>query len=595
MVCMMPGQGLRMQMLPAAWCSFQNFLAFFIPDDRINSEARGARAAGLHGIQRGLGGAEEAAGFRLPPGVHDDGFAFADHFVIPAPDFRLDGLADRGHVLEAIVVFLGLVGAGFAQHANGGGRSVEDVDVEAFGDAPRAPGIGELRHAFVKHAGGGQRQRAVNDVGVAGDPADVRHAPVDVFGMNVLIILGGAGDVGEIAAGAMLAAFGFAGGAAGVHEEERIFGVHGNGFDDAIAIILEDVVDEEVALHDHRRVGSVAVRIALPDQNLVDVLAFFFGGFDGDIGAGFVVHPAAVAVIAVGIDEDAAAGIGGAQAAGFAGEAAEHDGVNDAEASAGQHGDGQLRNHGHVDGDAIALLQSGKFAQHGGDFIHAAIEFLIGDDDVVLVFGLGNEDERGLVLVFGEMAVDAVVAGVQLAADKPFPERRMIGVQRGVPILIPVEKFGVLAEAFGEIFFAEAFDDARIVEIRLGDEAGRRANVLFFLPVHGDLRFGQPCFLAWGFFSVGFFSRLVGTMRTPLETSKTKRRTPCDTDSAEQLTRRDVRRFADQTPASPEARIMLPGEFCRQSAAESGLGLAWCVLVPNQGAVRFLQEQAARQ
>ena len=188
---------------------------------------------------------EEAAGFGLPPGVDDDGFTFTDHFVIPAPDFRLDGFADRGHVLEAVVVLLGLVGAGFAQHADGGGRRVEDVYVEALGDAPRTARVGKLRHTFVENAGGGQSQRAIDDVGVAGDPADVGHAPVDIFGMNVLIILGGAGNVGEIPAGAVLAALGLAGGAAGVHEEERIFGIHGDGFDDAIAIILEDIVDED--------------------------------------------------------------------------------------------------------------------------------------------------------------------------------------------------------------------------------------------------------------------------------------------------------------------------------------------------------------
>ena len=205
-------------------------------------------------------------------------------------------------MLEAIVVFLGLVGAGFAQHADGGGRSVEDVDVEAFGDAPGAARIGELRHAFIENAGGAERKRAVDDVGMPGDPADVGHAPVDVFGVDVLVILGGAGNIGEIAAGAVLAALGLAGGAAGVHEEERIFGFHGDGFDDAVAIILDHVVDEEIALHDHGRVGSELVRIALPDENLVNVLAFFFRGFHGDVGAGFVVHPAAVAMIAVGIN-----------------------------------------------------------------------------------------------------------------------------------------------------------------------------------------------------------------------------------------------------------------------------------------------------
>jgi len=135
-----------------------------------------------------------------------------------------------------------------------------------------------------------------------------------------------------------------------------------------------------------------------------------------------VVDPAAVAVVAINVNQDAAAGIGGAQAAGFAGEAAEDDGMNDAEACAGQHGDGQLRNHGHVNGDAIALLETGKALQHGGDFVNAAIELLVGNDDVVFFFGLRHEDQRGFVFVFGEMAIHAVVSHVQAAADEPLPE-----------------------------------------------------------------------------------------------------------------------------------------------------------------------------
>jgi len=66
---------------------------------------------------------------------------------------------------------------------------VENVDVEAFGDAPGTAGVGELWDAFVEDTRGGERHRAVNDVGVPGDPADISHAPVDVFGMNVLVVL----------------------------------------------------------------------------------------------------------------------------------------------------------------------------------------------------------------------------------------------------------------------------------------------------------------------------------------------------------------------------------------------------------------------
>ena len=170
------------------------------------------------------------------------------------------------------------------------------------------------------------------------------------------------------------------------------------------------------------------MRIALPHHDFVNMLAFFFGGLHREVGASFVIHPAAVAVVTVDIDEYAAARIGGTQAAGFSRKAAEDHRMDYAQARAGQHGDGQFRDHGHVDGDAVAFLQAGKFAQYRRDFIHAPVQFLIRDHHVVLVFRFGNEDERSLVLVLGQVPVHAVVAGIQFAADEPLPEWRMIAV-----------------------------------------------------------------------------------------------------------------------------------------------------------------------
>src|SRR2546422_7943045 len=48
------------------------------------------------------------------------------------------------------------------------------------------------------------RQRTIDDVGMPGDPADVRHAPIDVFRMNVENPLGGGGHVGQIPRDAVL-------------------------------------------------------------------------------------------------------------------------------------------------------------------------------------------------------------------------------------------------------------------------------------------------------------------------------------------------------------------------------------------------------
>jgi hypothetical protein len=51
--------------------------------------------------------------------------------------------------------------------------------------------------------------------------------------------------------------------------------------------------------------------------------------------------------------------------------------------------------------------------------------------------------------------IDAVVAGVDLAADEPLPERRIAGVQCSVPVLIPGQQIGVFFEALREVFQPE--------------------------------------------------------------------------------------------------------------------------------------------
>ena len=105
------------------------------------------------------------------------------------------------------------------------------------------------------------------------------------------------------------------------------------------------------------------------------------------------------------------------------------------------------------------------------------------------MFGLGNEDQGGFVFVLGEMAVDTVVAGVQFAAYEPFPEGWVGGVQRGVPVVVPVEEFGVFVEAFGEVLFVEAGDEVGVVQVGLAYELGRWVEEGLFFPVDGDLGF----------------------------------------------------------------------------------------------------------
>src|SRR5438445_4182893 len=97
---------------------------------------------------------------------------------------------------------------------------MKDVDVKLLRNSPRPARVWIRGDAFIKDAGTGQGQRAINDVGMPRDPTDISHAPVDIFRMNILVVLGCSRDIGQVAAGAMLATLGFAGSPARVQQVE---------------------------------------------------------------------------------------------------------------------------------------------------------------------------------------------------------------------------------------------------------------------------------------------------------------------------------------------------------------------------------------
>src|SRR5262249_22326741 len=69
-------------------------LALGVDNFRLDAEERPRRRAGLELRRARQWGDEDAAGFGLPPRVHDRAAALADDAVIPFPGFRIDRLAD---------------------------------------------------------------------------------------------------------------------------------------------------------------------------------------------------------------------------------------------------------------------------------------------------------------------------------------------------------------------------------------------------------------------------------------------------------------------------------------------------------------------
>ena len=183
-------------------------------------------AAGLERHDRGRRN-HKAAGFGLPPGIHNRAAFFADMLVVPAPGFGVDRLTNRPQQAQGgHRVFVRPLFTRAHKAANRRRRGVENRDLILFDQFPPAVGVRIARCAFVHDAGCAQNQGAVDDVAMTSDPTGVSGTPVDIIFFEIKDILERGGNVNLIAATSMQLTFRLAGGAGGVENEHRVFGVH---------------------------------------------------------------------------------------------------------------------------------------------------------------------------------------------------------------------------------------------------------------------------------------------------------------------------------------------------------------------------------
>src|SRR5260221_8740087 len=330
---------------------------------------------------------------------------------------------------------------------------------------------------------------------MARDPADIGHAPVDVFRMNILDVFGRTCDIGQVSASAVLTALRSARGAACVHQKQRVLGQHLHRIYSPAPVTRQHLVHDEVAALDQWRWARIPAGGPLPHQHLRDPHALLCRFVKGDVSFLFVIQQLAAAAISVHRDQHTALGIDDAIRHGLAAEPTEDLRVNDAEPRAGEHSDWKLWHHWHVERHSLALLQTAELSQQRGHLVYANVEFLVGHMLDRFVLRLGDEVDRRLVLVLGEMAIDAVVTSVEPTDAEPSPDRLNTRIERSYPRLVPVTKISILLEAVRKLLEAESFEDRVVGQVGLSDEFLRRVDVSLFLPMDRNLGLGYLCHL----------------------------------------------------------------------------------------------------
>ena len=422
-------------------------------EDQVAASAQGDAAAGLiHHIgldaRKGKGGRtrfgggkprqggdHDGAGLGLPPGVYDGAAPLPDLLVVPHPGLGVDGLTHRPQQAQAGQVVLCRKGlAPLHDRPDGRGSRVEDIHAILGHHGPPAVLVRPVRRTLVEDPGGSVGQGAVNDIAVPGDPADVGRAPVDVLLLGIEDPLVSQGSPQQIACGGVQNALGLGRGARGVKNEQRVLRVHGLGL-----AVGRDIFDRPVPpdvpglVHLHRS--------RLPDPSNHHHLLDTGAALQGLVDVSFERNDLTAAVAPVGGDHQLGLRVVDPVPQGFGAESPEDHAVGGADSGASQQGDGQFRDHGHVDGDPVTLPDPQPL--HGiGEPVDLPVEVGIGQHPLLPGFSL--PDEGGLVAPPApNVPVQAVDGNVYLTAHKPL-SNGWIPVQDPIPLPYPLQAFGGL-------------------------------------------------------------------------------------------------------------------------------------------------------
>ena len=154
------------------------------------------------------------------------------------------------------------------------------------------------------------------------------------------------------------------------------------------------------------------------------------------VGDLFQRHDLSASISAISRDQKPRLCVVDAIAQRFGAEAAKDDVVDGADPGAGEHRDGEFRHEGHVDGDAIALLDAER-PEDVGKLRHFAKELEVGERATIA--RLAFPDDRRLVPAAAtHVAIEAVHRDVQLASDEPLRVRRL-PVEHLVPAARPLQ------------------------------------------------------------------------------------------------------------------------------------------------------------
>ena len=397
------------------------------------------------------------AGFGLPEGIEHRAALAAHIFVVPHPGFGIDRLTHTAQQAQARQVGTRGMHRGIAfgrldERTDGRGCGIEDGALVALDHLPETPCIGERGHPLENNLCAAGSQGAISDVGMPSDPADIGGAPEHVVIAQIKHPIHRHLGPQQVTRCAVLHPLGFAGGATGVQDKQRMLCPDGNGR--AVrALARNRLVKGFVAPRDHVARGGGA----LVYEHVAHSVAVTAGQCLVDDGLERQLFAAAHLV--VGGNHGHSTHINDAFVHRLGAEAAKHNAVRGANTGAGLHGDHPLDRHRHVNQHAVALEHTVRL-QGVCELTHPRQKLLVGDASHRAVVGL--KDDGGFMLGGrAHVAIQAIGRGIELTIVKPLIKRRVGFVQSSCEGLGPLQialrmmrpkTFGILVSLGTQLF-----------------------------------------------------------------------------------------------------------------------------------------------
>ena len=297
-------------------------------------------------------------------------------------------------------------------------RAVQNVHLQLLDDLPPAIPCWRVWRPFVHHLCCAVRERAVDDVGVPGDPANIRRAPVDIVGLDVEDGAMRERCAEQISSTRVHDPLRLRRGAARVEQEEELFGGHRIG--GAVGRLRRDeILPPVVAASLHRRLARRSWLATAIDERGGDRWRLLHRL----VGDRLQLEEAPLPVATVGGDQHLRLGVVDAVGECRGRKAGEDHAVRRTEARAGEHGDCHLRDHRHVDRHAIALANAERLQRIRG-LLHLAVQVVVGEGAPITRLA---DPVNGDLLAKPRrhMAVNAVLCNVQRAVGEPLGEREV--------------------------------------------------------------------------------------------------------------------------------------------------------------------------